>query len=115
MQVKIKLIIKAIDGSSISIVYENNEIPYAYLSEINPNIIGTIKDIMNKFKVHEAFYNPTIIDFAICDNEPCVYYTILVPKEYIYAKQDIVFSNELIMSNQIDNVMIRSALCKPIN
>lgn len=115
MKTKIKLIIKAISGSSITIIYENNEIPYAYLSEENPDIANTIKGIMDKFKVHEAFYNPTIIDFVICDNEPCAYYTVLVPQEYIYSMREITMTSELITHNQIDNLMIRSALSKPIN
>lgn len=115
MKTKIKLIIKAISGSSITIVYDNSEIPYAYLSEENPDIVHTIKSIMNKFKVHEAFYSPTIIDFVICDNEPCVYYTILVPREYIYGLHEITMTDELITRNQIDNLMIRSALSKPNN
>lgn len=106
----IKLIIRVIDGSAISIILENKEVPHEGVSNLFPNIDETIEMIANQYNIHSSYVKPKLITLLVKDNQVYAYYTILTPKEFLNENVINKLSNNFGKLSEQDGIAVRQAI-----
>lgn len=106
----IKLIIKVIKGSTISVILENNNIPSDQPSNLYPDIDKTIIDIAAMYNIHEAYVQPKLVTLLVEGTCINAYYTILTPMEFINERTISKISNNFSKLSEQDRIAIRQAI-----
>ena len=110
MMLNIKLIIKAIDGQSISVITEDDRVPFFGLSNLYPNIDETIEKIAQRYGIHHSYVKPKLVTLSVENDEVYAYYTILTPKEFINEKDRVFLCNNFSKLSEQDRIAIRQAI-----
>lgn len=108
--VNIKFIIKTINGSSILLILENECIPSSRLSNLHPDINHTLDNIAKIYNIHNAYINPKLVDVIVENNVVNIYYTTLVPLEFISETDTGKISNNFSKLPECDRIAIRQAI-----
>lgn len=109
MTTLVKLIIKVIDGSNISVILDDKLLPTQWISNLEPCVEDTIKCIAERFNIHEAYINPKLTYFGTDDGDPTVYYTIHCPKEFLDEKAALKLRNNFEHLSEQDRISIRQS------
>ena len=109
MRINIKLVIKVMDGSNVSIIVDNNQIPSFSLPEEDLDAHDAIIRLCSEYGIHEAYINPKLIDFVINDGEGYIYYTIHFPKEFLDEKTISKLCNNFEQLSEQDRIAIRQS------
>jgi len=112
MTIKVKLIIKVIDRQNISVIAENNSLPQADLSNLCPDIGETLDQIRENYFIHNAYFEPKLVHFGTKEC-PTVYYSILLPKEFLNEKLFNKINHDLNAFSDDDAFAVRQALFVP--
>lgn len=107
---KIKLIIKIMNGKAISIILEDGQIPSDFLSNLYPDIDKTIDGIAEKFNIHNAYVQPKLVTLLTENDTVFAYYTILAPMEFLDEKTISKLANNFSQLSEQDRIAIRQAI-----
>lgn len=109
MMTNVKLIIKVMDGSSISVVVDSKGLPSAFLSDTNYDINFLLVAIAEQYQILESYIKPKLTYFGTDDGYPCVYYTIHFPKEFLDEKTISKLCNNFEQLSEQDRIAIRQS------
>lgn len=108
--VKIKLIIKIMNGRAISIILEDGQIPSDFLSNMYPDIDRTIDLIAASYNIHNAYVQPKLVTLLTDNDVVSAYYTILAPMEFLDEKTISKLANNFSQLSEQDRIAIRQAI-----
>lgn len=109
MTTNVKLIIKVMDGSNISVIVDDQGIPNAFLSNLNPDINFTLIAIAEQYQILESYIKPKLTYFGTDDTYPSIYYTIHFPKEFLDEKTISKLCNNFEQLSEQDRIAIRQS------
>lgn len=109
-ELNIKLIIKVINGSAISILIEDNKVPFGNPSNLHPDIDATIASVAARYNIHEAYVQPKLVTLLVEGTCINAYYTILTPMEFINESTIGKISNNFSKLSEQDRIAIRQAI-----
>jgi len=112
----IKLVIKVMDGNSIFVIIDRNEVPYDDLYPKIESIQSVLNGLAEKYGIHKAYNNPRLVEFYIDKTmyQPSyaivALYTILIPKEYIDEEARTKMASDFEKLSDEDRLAIRQSL-----
>lgn len=109
MRINVKLIIKVMDGSNISVILDDSGLPSAFLSDNGPDINFTLVAIAEQYQILESYIKPKLTYLGTDDDYPSVYYTIHFPKEFLDEKTISKLCNNFEQLSEQDRIAIRQS------
>lgn len=113
----IKLIIKILDGSAISLILESDSkyLPLDFVSELDPDLNFTINNIAKRYNIHSSYIDPKLVTLGVSPNhcgnkEVIAYYTIMSPKEFLNEEAVSKLCNNFERLSEQDRIAIRQAI-----